>query len=352
MTIDDVLFAVATFWQALRNQGKHFAFGGTDTFDQNVQQLVAGGIYPRVGVVGEGNRFIMPLFFPPDPKDTDEEYKGNLERKKKEKNATLEATNGKANAGAETPSSPLGHLLLAVAEKDSPNSKKLDIRIFDSRNITLHRNVIRRRATKLTRDWSEMNAEPHFDWRVVPQQIGESNACGLYVIFNAWAVMLGIEPNIKRSTQRGGYGTDREFLVQGLAIVNLALAGFMDSRTIMAFLNYYGYTEVVDLLDRGDEVENAVIAVRMDSTRFNLALRDSDLSSTSSSPDSARRTISTEVEEALVESMVPQFMENAPGATREEAKHYLTITEDIQEAVTAYMMDQSQAGGIAEAEPS
>lgn len=128
MTIDDVLFAVATFWEPLRSQGTHFSLGDTNSCDQSLQHMGSTCQLQGYDVVRKGNVSIMPLLFPPEP----------------------EAKKGKANATAETPFSKLGHHLLAVAERESEASKTVNITIYDNRNTTLlDKNVIRRRATEL-----------------------------------------------------------------------------------------------------------------------------------------------------------------------------------------------------------
>lgn len=342
MTLDDVLIAVATFWEPLRNQGTGFAFAGASVIDQYLQQMAANGLVPDLGVVGEGNVFIMPLWFPPDLEDTEKRFKENHEIKNKGQNAKAKAKKGNSIA--------LGHLLLGVAEKDSGQSKKVNIKIFDSRPITLERDLIRKRATELACAWLGPAVKTEFDFRTVPQQQENSNACGLHVILNAWAIMLGIGLITQRVRPREGCEQHPGFLENGLAIVNLALAGFMDSRTIQAFLNYYGHTAVEDPLFREDDTKNTVIAVSMDSNRFERAL---GRPSPSSSQTSAHNNSSTDVKKAVSESKVQQFMEMATNATLELAEHFIaTEGEDVEKALTAFAVHQSQLDGPTGSETS
>ena len=374
MNIDDVLFAVATIWKPLRNQGTDFAFAGADVFEQDLQQQVAAEILQSVGVVGEGNVFIMPLFFPPDQEVVEAGYKKNLENKANEENAKGKAKKDKARTGVENLSSPLGHLLLAVAERDPTEPNNINIQILDSLDGIVDPDLIRRRATEVARVWVGTEVEAGLEFHVVPQQTGNSNACGLYVILNAWMMMLGI-PIRNAESRRGGCGLDLEFVKDGLKIVNLALAGFMDSKTIRAFLYYYGYTDLegpLDPLDQEANTENAVIAARMDKRQFERALAElpSSLSSTTSahrsdstdralqespspfsSTSSAPSTDTTGLQDAMSESSIQQFMEQAHDASLEEAKECLEATDgDIGEAIVLFAEHQSQLGGLAEAE--
>ena len=91
--------------------------------------------------------------------------------------------------------------------------------------------------------------------------------------------------------RRPGCGKPSNLHNHGLEIVDLALAGFMGSRTIRAFLNFYGYTDVEEPINKND-AENAVIAVGMDSKQFNCSLRRAllqQLSLPQSSATSAQR---------------------------------------------------------------
>lgn len=129
---------------------------------------------------------------------------------------------------------------------------------------------------------------------------------------------------------------DRRFQEKGLQIVNLALAGFMDSRTIQAFLNFYGYTAVDNPLVREADVANAIIAVRMDSRRFERASRGGPPFPSSSTisahrPGSGSQGAFTK----FTAHLIKKFPDNTPGGmTREQAGRFLTIAEgDLEEAI-------------------
>lgn len=66
----------------------------------------------------------------------------------------------------------------------------------------------------------------------VTQQPLSPNSCGLSTILNAWAVMLSIpiNPDFERLQGR----SNKDYLVNGLDMVNMALSGHMDSWAIQA----------------------------------------------------------------------------------------------------------------------
>ena len=183
MDIDDVLFAVATFWEPLRNQGTNFAFAGPDVIDQNLRQQFLAGHLESFGVVGKGNVFIMPLIFPPVRKDVGEGFEKLPESKgfslesfenfwESEANGPItrgRAKQGKATTNAPNSSSPLGHLLLAVVEKDS-ESHNVNIDILDSLANHVDRDVIRIRAMEVARIWLHSDVQAEFHFKSVPQQ--------------------------------------------------------------------------------------------------------------------------------------------------------------------------------------
>ena len=360
MTLDDVLFAIATIREPLRNAGNDFAFAGSDVIDPYVQEMVAANLMQGTGVVGEGNVFIMPLFFPPDAEDLEEEYERNREERKKAKeekatNAKEEAEKGKANTDTPDSSSALGHLLLAVAEKTHAESGKVKIEILDSYEQNIHPDAIRRRAQGIACAWLGTEVEPEFDFRDVPQQARRSNVCGLYVILNAWAIMLDIGPIRKGRRRRGRCGIHWDFVDYGLEIVNLALAGFMDSRTIRAFLNRFGYTDVEEPTDREDiEGGNAVVAVRMDPRRFERTLQQWSLQS---SPTTSARSPGSDGQKTVRKfpiHLLQAFLDSAPpGTTLDEANTYLEITRgDLGEAIMMLGEQISQLDGLPGTEPS
>ena len=75
-----------------------------------------------------------------------------------------------------------------------------------------------------------------------PNQGEGSDDCGLYVVLNAWAVMLGI-PITKLKKLKLPEGKDLgDFHESGGLLMNWALRGCLDFRTIQAFLKVWGYS--------------------------------------------------------------------------------------------------------------
>ncbi len=218
-------------WLALRRQGTIYAYGETD---------VLTGMPGYSSVIGRPSNFMMPLFVH-DP--------NKIQKKSSKKGKKTTKSDEEIN----------GHILFAVAELTQPKADKLPT---DNREVNLH---FYDSCTGLFR-----NDEPHKEARrvvcksgwlpddllgrresairfnmsdiSVPRQEG-TNTCGVATILNAWAVMLGIP--IQAAPQRR-YARKRNFPDRALEIINLALAGCMDSETIQAFMNVYGYSTPQD----------------------------------------------------------------------------------------------------------
>ena len=322
MDFENVVVAVATIWEALRNLGT-YAFVGEEQLNPAYSRALKDGIYDSLGVVGGVNgRFIMPLFFQPSQADQEKYYQKEHAKFQLEKLAKLEdKKDGKKDQG------PLGHILLAVARRGSPETNQVDIEIRDSLPGLENRNHIEERAQRLAAKWLDIEeVTPNFADVTVISQPYHVNPCGLYTIFNAWAVMLGIPLLGERQRSNHRVKTSREFHERGLEIVNLALAGCMDSRTIQAFLNVYGYSAEQDVQDLP---EHRVDAVRMDSDRLKRRLerqkyKDEGFPSLTPSPSSsqgpAHSSSSPELKQALHDSKVLQALADIPGLTQEEAE--------------------------------
>lgn len=182
-------------------------------------------------VVLQPNPLIMPLLFV-------EEYHASTDRRRH---------------------NPVGHLMLAVAERSTALSDDVKLIFMDSASSIAASPEQRAAAEGLVRysGWMGVDGKgdalvrnPRFveEWRPCPRQEC-GNTCGVSLILNAWAYMLGIPvyPGPHRrsppnSTPKGG----QEFHIFGLEIINLALAGHMNSDVIQAFMNYYGYSEDQD----------------------------------------------------------------------------------------------------------
>ena len=246
---DDVILAIATFWEALRRDGQLFAFAGVDFFGQT--NSGNGDFQLRTqGVVGAPEKFIMPLLLHPHK-------------------------NKGAKAADKT--EQLGHLVLFTAEW-SADRQKIRLDLSDSlqkRSGVFKKDMIERAKELITGSrWPYDQAKqpaPGFFSAVSslasPQQEG-TNTCGFYMILNAWCIMLGIP--ISRTEKRRVRTKDfKLFLRDGQEIINLALIGCMDAITVQAFLNVWGYSQE-QILE--EAVARNVTAVRMDMEILHRAL--------------------------------------------------------------------------------
>ena len=217
---EDVVIAIASIWEGVNRDTAEnkrtgraiaYAYAGCDILAPSgtAEVQVTG-----VGVVGKRKEFIIPIL----------------------------------NQSAK-------HLFLAIAtvvDTDFNKKKKsgrcrVSLLIMDSRPNTISRHEMWAQSMALIHSsgWlGARNIRPHCDlstvnFMSVPHQEG-IDACGFYVILNAWAHLLRIITH--NQLRRRGSTSATAFLSQGLRIVNLVLAGFMDARTIQAFMNAHGYS--------------------------------------------------------------------------------------------------------------
>jgi len=80
--------------------------------------------------------------------------------------------------------------------------------------------------------------------------------------------MLGIP--IQPGEERRGQHSFEEFEEVGIEIINLAIMGVMNSRTIQALMNVYGYSEEQN---PGEPVSHEINAVRMRINKFDDIMR-------------------------------------------------------------------------------
>ena len=189
-------------------------------------------------------------------------------------NATAK-TKGKAKIRTEDEET-IGHLVLAVATKDG--SKPITIQIWDSCPGRVARAEIEEAARGVVRysGWMGMSLNSRV-WDRKPPPVfrrtafektprqGNGNFCGLYTVLNAWANMLGIQIRRQGELKLPEGETLENFQRMATNIINLALAGHMDSRTIQAFLKVYGYSAGQSL----DKLVRDVRAIKMDDMILN-----------------------------------------------------------------------------------
>ena len=141
----------------------------------------------------------------------------------------------KAEAKKKVAQPPLGHLLLRVANLDRYRDEDsyILIEIYDSGPSHVPEDEIHRKVEEiltkfgLLRDGVSEKPKLVFDHVAAIEKFG-SNSCGIFVILNAWAVMLEI---LIRPHKPAEKIKDVDFIGKAVEIVRLVLAGFMDSNT-------------------------------------------------------------------------------------------------------------------------
>ena len=305
---DDVINAIGTFWIALRGNDSLFGYGDAALFkngrDSNSLELelLAKGVVPL------SRQFIMPLLFTEDEAKAMRSIKKHAQIKESAKTPSIGSTprgvvknssgktknlavSSKHSDSSAPDSNCIGHFLLAVStlkENNSISTELLDSKpgyvkplvVTDAyRGLVTHSGWL-----GLESDGSVATKTPNFNAAstpTAPTQLGY-NACGLYVILNAWASMLGIPITKNRWRRVRGCRGYKEFHSLALEIVNLALRGYMDSVTVQAFMIVYGYTELIPTppgkeQEAGKDAKKAVTLVhtkRMESGTLAVALED------------------------------------------------------------------------------
>ena len=273
MEIDEVWLAIGSIWDGIRRApgGVVYAYGDVRLLEYKGTQQEENDNNP---VPGPRQRFIVPLILGAN-------YADQSFLKKNNTNEISESTNH------------IGHFMLAVAQIQSKDGQdQIQLEFYDSRigteseaDIRSRTELIIQNSQWLCSDSREASFNLSYapdapeDFLVVPQQAAQQeeqtegiNECGLYTILNAWAVMLEIP--VRRYPCRRGNVTHDEFVTQGLRIINLVLAGHMDSRTIQAFFNVYGYCKPQNAMDKMDHVRHGIKIDPMYAGRLDLHLRD------------------------------------------------------------------------------
>ena len=311
---DEVVLAIASIWEGLKRLGRaeyDFAYAGMDVFGP-------GGGQQKIGAVGGRGRFIMPLLI--------------------------------SSTGPEAPENPgkgkekideVGHLLLCVAEVVDEDPLTVQVTVFNSIPSTgSRRDFVRAVLTTIDRsDWLGVAVDRRqfrkFLPVPVPQQVG-FNTCGLHVIFNAWATMLGI-PIHDGEVRRGwpSKNENKRFLRQGLEIVNLALEGFMDSATIQAFFNVHSYSVEQQFGDPAHAVIS-VNAVGMNHEKFRKTLMKRQWSDKIASA----RARGTTFPDADIADLMRL------GMSQEQARRALSISDGNRAGAAAWYWDQVPLGEL------
>lgn len=242
-TTSEVAWAIGSLWAALRPT-RNFGYGGSGLFESGVRQLVSEGSMDPAKACGQRHEhFLMPMFFPSQSQEQHPDLPANIP----------------------------GHLIFALAEKTLDNHDDVVIHAYNSLPTWFHdmgKNAdveIKAEAQAILhmsnwlarRDASEQLRNRPYNVTVkavtVPGQGSLELACGLHSVLVAWAVLLGIP--LQEQGTRGGTLREQPFLTLGKEIVNLAVAGCMDSRTIQAFLNISGMVTEQDVNDKSVRLE-------------------------------------------------------------------------------------------------
>ncbi len=211
---DDTVTAIASIWEALRQAGTEFAFAASSQFQ--LIQLSKSPVETATVVLGP-KPLIIPLLL--------------------------------ATEDLNSIHSTISHLIFALATRDSTDGQHVKISFKDSlpRFASIERKKEAAKKVVERSGWMGLDAKGHalpttprytFTEYKVPGQEGE-NTCGFYQILNAWMHMLNIPTRTERS-QRTSF---EDFHKDGLEMVQLAMAGCMDSETIQAFVNAHGYSK-------------------------------------------------------------------------------------------------------------
>ncbi|KAI4255129.1 MAG: hypothetical protein L6R42_006894, partial [Xanthoria sp. 1 TBL-2021] len=163
-----------------------------------------------------------------------------------------------------------GHIVFAVAqliEKD-PAGDRIRMIVMDSypeaeRDARIH-DIVRKTVQRI--GWLGMDKDgKQVENRQAPPQVIDTqrlrvphqvstNSCGVHAILHAWGYMLGLpalDSNVRLhgkelTTKKQEDDEEDRFINDVLRMINLALAGQMDLRTIQAFFNYYGFCRLQD----------------------------------------------------------------------------------------------------------
>ncbi|KAL8946811.1 MAG: hypothetical protein Q9183_007856 [Haloplaca sp. 2 TL-2023] len=183
------------------------------------------------------------------------------------------------------------HILLVVAHMNEDGSVHLTR--MDSHTPSYSQERIEGSAYRVVRKsgWLKMNNQGYAEEMDIDPAVSSElqpcvqqrslNSCGMHTILNAWVRILGLPPLLgeERSVYPARGGTalsgveyeEEDFIQQALEVMNLALSGHMDSRTIQAFLNFWGF---VDLQNPDAEIVSDVRTTRMTEEVLTLVMEE------------------------------------------------------------------------------
>ncbi|KAL8659396.1 MAG: hypothetical protein Q9202_007145 [Teloschistes flavicans] len=159
-----------------------------------------------------------------------------------------------------TPPQP-GHILLAIASSAAADRHQIAVTTYDSCPGYIPAARIARAVARVVRrtGWlgldefgnpRNMTHEPPLVYHPaaataipVPRQ-QTADTCGVHTILNAWVRLLGLRE--LRAHEPHDASDEEAFMARALEVLNLALAGQMEARTIQAFLSGCGFCELGD----------------------------------------------------------------------------------------------------------
>ncbi|KAG8525684.1 uncharacterized protein KY384_000444 [Bacidia gigantensis] len=245
INLDDekVCLPIASILCALKEARIPYSFGQPTQFTSWNSNI---GILEVYGI--DSDTFIIPLVLQNDGDREDKSGKISdsrltalnksiaIENEEAKKEAKIGAK--KKSEKAKEPKVAQGHIILAVAKRTASPSL-VDIDYYDSCSGFLDHEQMRHAALNVIEHsgWmfpANLNSEHH---RSVPQQ-KPGLSCGIHAVLNAWAVMLGLDPEVpmhRRLQFTDGIYQDARMLF------NYACMGRVDSETIRTFLTEYGF---------------------------------------------------------------------------------------------------------------
>ncbi|KAL8871525.1 MAG: hypothetical protein Q9174_002661 [Haloplaca sp. 1 TL-2023] len=270
---EQVYLGIAAVWKALRDSGTIYAFNG-DIENQQIRynrEDDEGFFASSFGSTVDGPcSFVLPLVY-------------DFEQISQPSSPT----SGRFSENQSTPKKSWGngHTLFAFVERNTDDT--ISVKLLDSCRdasvelLTMPRieasiERVVRRSGWLSQDWkgnpAALDFEPRFEFQIinVPNQESPSS-CGVHTILNAWATMLGLprhnleerffQPPFAARRVESMRRTEEEatFMEFALDMVNLAMAGETDLRTIEAFLSWTGFCQVQDPIGQGARMERTVL---------------------------------------------------------------------------------------------
>lgn len=265
-----VPWAIGSLWAPLRKQ-REFAFGDSALFAKDTRDRLG-----RIDACGQRHdRMLIPMFFPSSAQEQDAYNDANTD----------------------------GHLVLVLAKKTPDESDVVELELYnslpgwfkDNRRRKNNRRdkdnrkdedkPIAREAGTILRlsNWMgrkgevETPSDRRYNFILtpidVPTQKSWRHTCGLHTILAGWALLLGI-PLHEHLDRRKPSMEEEEFVDKGKEIVDLAIAGFMDSTTIQAFLQASGMVVAQDASDEAVRVVHVGTMVMSDDLLKAVVLED------------------------------------------------------------------------------